>query len=122
MIRPIGPLLFCALLISLALSPIPSALASDLDADGDRCALLGPLTLNAQITFIAELLNGRQERAITAAGRVGDLIAVHGDLGCDNRRLTKAVECLTSNLLGRASSAPNLIAKDCMKAAGVPQP
>lgn len=120
--RPSRPLKFCAALFSASLLLTSPALAADVDANGARCALLGPLTLNAQITFIAEQVNGRQEKAITAAGRVGDLVDLHGDLGCDNGRLTEAVECLTRKLLDRASSAPNLIARDCMSDAGVPQP
>ncbi len=108
-----------AVLLLTVATPVP-ALSAEVGPDGARCAVTGKLAVDAYLLVLAEFANGRTDSATTKAGRVADLITLHDGLGCDTGRLTKAVECLTARILDRAPSAPNLIAKDCMKEAGMP--
>ena len=111
--RRLRLLLTCA---ALSAAPVAPAMAAE-----DRCAVVSQLALSAYLTFFAELANGRRDKATDEAGRAADVIALHNRIGCDGRRLNSAIECLTQRLLDRAPSAPNLIAKECSRAAGLPQ-
>ena len=110
--------LLSAIAISFALITTPHFPAM---AAQDRCAVVGKLAVDAYLTFFAELANGRQDKATVEAGRASDVITLYGQLGCDRAGLNRAIECLTSRLLNRAPSAPNLIARDCIEDAGLPQ-
>lgn len=109
-------LFVAAISFALAASTPSIAVAAD-----DRCALVGKLAVSAYLTFFAELSNGRQDKATNEAGRTSDVIALYNQLGCDGPRLNRAIECLTDRLLDRGPSAPNLIAKDCIRDAGLMQ-
>ena len=108
---------FSAIAIGLTLITASALPAS---ATEDRCAVVGQIAVSAYLAFFAEFANGRQEKATVEAGRATDVIALFGQLGCDTARLNKAIECLTGRLLDRAPSAPNLIARDCIRDAGLP--
>lgn len=107
---------FIAICLALTLTPLAPAQASE-----DRCAVVGKLAVSAYLTFFAELANGQQEKATAEAGRTADVITLHTQLGCNGAQLNDAIECLTQRLLDRAPSAPNLIAEECGKKAGLPQ-
>ncbi len=87
----------------------------------DRCLILGPLAVSSYIGLLEQVARGKRDDAAKQSQNASDAVALYERLGCPQKALVKAIECLSSHVVSRKEKKPvNAIAKQCMEKAGMP--
>ncbi len=104
-----------AVIVGVALSPAPA------NAAQDRCLILGPLAVSSYIGLLEQVARGKRDEAAKQSQNASDTVALYERLGCPQKALIKAIECLSSHVVSPKVKKPvNAIAKQCMEKAGMP--
>jgi hypothetical protein len=106
------------LLLVAALLSSPPARAQETN---NRCLLLGPLAISSFIATLEQVARSNRADGARQSANAANVIGLYEKLGCPQKALIKAIECLSSHVVKPAGKKPiSAIAQQCMKQAGMP--
>jgi hypothetical protein len=97
------------------------AIATPAHASQDRCLVLGPLAVSSYIGLLEQLGQGKRYEAAKQSQNADNVIALYERLGCPQKALIDAIECLSSHVVTPKAKTPiAAVAQQCMTKAGMP--
>ena len=106
------------LLLVAALLSSPPARAQETN---NRCLLLGPLAISSFIATLEQVARSNRADGARQSANAANVIGLHQQLGCPQKALIDAIECLSSHVVKPTGKKPiSAIAQQCMKQAGMP--
>lgn len=106
------------LLVIAALLSTPLAQAQETQ---NRCLLLGPLAVSSYIATLEQVARSNRADGARQSANAANVIGLYEQLGCPQKALIAAIECLSSHVVKPTEKKPiSAIAQQCMKQAGMP--
>ena len=107
-----------SLLLATALMASPSAQAQETN---NRCLLLGPMAISSYIATLEQVARNNRAEGARQSANAANVIGLYEQLGCPQKALIDAIECLSSHVVKPKEKRPiSAIAQQCMKQAGMP--
>lgn len=87
----------------------------------NRCLLLGPMAISSYIATLEQVARNNRAEGARQSDNATNVIGLYEKLGCPQKSLIDAIECLSSHVVKPVENKPiSAIAQKCMKQAGMP--
>jgi hypothetical protein len=99
----------------------PAQAQVQLQETRNRCLLLGPLAISSFIATLEQVALSNRADGARQSANAANVIGLYEQLGCPQKALIEAIECLSSHIVDPQGKKPIAeIAQQCMKQAGMP--